>query len=802
MSGQQTGGAYDGYYAGGAGQAQGVAQDGGQWAQQGQAQYGTHSRALRATAPERAENDDSMLARAGAEAGYDASAGAGEYYDAGAAAAGGYGQGQAAEGQPAAYDPQYQNGVGAPTEATMAQQPGAAYTAQPGVSAPYGQQQPQAYGGYYDSEGKQQQQPPATAAAQPTAGGYAGGGVAPGSTGMAPAFTAPTSSGRMGGMQANNPPPADPTPEWVHPCDPRQMCLTTSILPNQRSTAQRSNVPLGVLLQPMAESAVQVPLVNYGAVGVVRCKFCRAYMNPYVKWTDGGANWICNLCDRRNETPSGYYSSVDTNGYRADLAKRPELLHCTCEVVATPHYMVRAPMPCCYVFVLDVSKWAVSSGMLTRACATIKASLDTLPGGARTLVGLLGYDSKVHYYSLDSKCPTPRVLVGSDLDDIFLPVPRGLLVNLKESRSQINTLLDTLPTMYAGSTDVECAVGPALLAAYQIMAQMGGKLTLMAAGLPSIGKGRLASRDNPQKLGKSDEHKQLMPQTKFYKDLAFKFSHEQISVDVFLFSVHYTDVATLNDLAKFTGGQTHRFGAYFDPRDGQAFASALSHALSREQGWESVVRVRVGSGYKVTDFYGNFRLRSTDLLTVPCIDSDKSFALKLDVADEKKPVGSATLSIQSALLYTTSSGERRIRVHTICVPVTSYTAHIYTAISAPAVTTMLTKTALARVGTAGFQKTREFVKNQITQLIRSYSYTSGGFGAQQQGLPANIAPLALQCLGILKHKAFRNRSVSSDERAAIHALLYSAGVNEIDLETRPRLIPIHNLTVRFSQPLF
>eukprot|EP00471_Norrisiella_sphaerica_P001122 CAMPEP_0184484744 /NCGR_PEP_ID=MMETSP0113_2-20130426/6423_1 /TAXON_ID=91329 /ORGANISM="Norrisiella sphaerica, Strain BC52" /LENGTH=907 /DNA_ID=CAMNT_0026865863 /DNA_START=116 /DNA_END=2839 /DNA_ORIENTATION=+ len=580
-------------------------------------------------------------------------------------------------------------------------------------------------------------------------------------------------------------------PDYVHTCDPKHLSLTAGVLPSQTSTAQRAHVPLGVVLQPLGDSEVECPLVNFGAVGVIRCKQCRAYMNPYAVWTDGGSHWRCNLCGLQNETPSGYYSPLDPQtGIRQDIMSRPELVHSSIEIVATPHYMIRAPMPCVYFFVMDVSKPAVTSGMLARTCLTIQNVLDQLPGGKRTMIGFISFDSKVHFYSLNGNGPRMQVL--PDLEDVFLPEPRGLLVNLAESRANVDALLQSLPSMHEKTEDVEAALGPALEAAYQVTKHLGGKLSVFSATLPSIGAGRLMNRDNPNKLGKPDEHKLLLAATEYYKEKAFQMSHVQLSVDLYLFSRHYTDVATLNDLAKYTGGHTNRFPAYYDPKDGEDYYRLLTHALTREQAWESVIRVRVGKGYKVTDFFGNFRLRSTDLLTVPCIDSDKTFALQLDVGE--KGVTTPSLTIQSALLYTTSYGERRIRVHTICAPVTSFTTHIYHSISSSALTLLLMKQAIALVTSSSFDKAREHIRQSVISLLRSYSYTANSYShSQTLELPENLSTLPLQCLGLLKHEAFRDRNVLSDQRATVHALMYPLGMAMAEVSVRPRLMPIHKL---------
>ena len=59
-------------------------------------------------------------------------------------------------------------------------------------------------------------------------------------------------------------------------------------------------------------------------------------------------------------------------------------------------------------------------------------------------MGFCTFNSSVHYYNLKSDLSQPQMLVVPDLADPFLPVPDDLLVNLSESRSIVDTLLDNL----------------------------------------------------------------------------------------------------------------------------------------------------------------------------------------------------------------------------------------------------------------------------------------------------------------------------------------------------------------------
>jgi Sec23/Sec24 trunk domain len=61
------------------------------------------------------------------------------------------------------------------------------------------------------------------------------------------------------------------------------------------------------------------------------------------------------------------------------------------------------------------------------------------------------------------------MMVVPDLDDVFLPLPDDLLVNLSDSRNVVDSFLDCLPTMFQENPNVESATGPALKAAYMVM---------------------------------------------------------------------------------------------------------------------------------------------------------------------------------------------------------------------------------------------------------------------------------------------------------------------------------------------
>ncbi len=63
----------------------------------------------------------------------------------------------------------------------------------------------------------------------------------------------------------------------------------------------------------------------------------------------------------------------------------------------------------------------------------------------------------------------PQVLVVSDLEEVFLPLPDDLLVSLTDSRALVESLLQKLPGMFRTTGNVKNALGKALHFAYKLL---------------------------------------------------------------------------------------------------------------------------------------------------------------------------------------------------------------------------------------------------------------------------------------------------------------------------------------------
>uniref|UniRef100_A0A2N9EJV9 Uncharacterized protein n=1 Tax=Fagus sylvatica TaxID=28930 RepID=A0A2N9EJV9_FAGSY len=461
--------------------------------------------------------------------------------------------------------------------------------------------------------------------------------------------------------------------------------LQPVVFRNSQSLASRWHLPLGAVVCPLAESpdGEEVPVVNFISTGIIRCRRCRTYVNPYVTFTDAGRKWRCNICALLNDVPGDYFANLDATGRRIDLDQRPELSKGSVEFVAPTEYMMRPPMPPVYFFLIDVSVSAVRSGMI------------------------------------ESSLTQPQMMVVSDLDDIFVPLPDDLLVNLSESRSVVETFLDSLPSMFQDNVNVESAFGPALKAAFMVMNQLGGKMLIFQNTLPSLGVGRLKLRgDDLRVYGTDKEHVLRIPEDQFYKQMAAELTKYQIAVNVYAFSDKYTDIASLGTLAKYTGGQVCYYPGFQSSIHGEKLRHELARDLTRETAWEAVMRIRCGKGVRFTSYHGNFMLRSTDLMALPAVDCDKAYAMQLTL--EETLLTTQTVFFQVALLYTASCGERRIRVHTAAAPVVSDLGEMYRQADGGAVVSLLSRLAIEKTLSHKLEDARNSVQLRIVKGLKEY----------------------------------------------------------------------------------
>ncbi|KAH8285511.1 hypothetical protein KR054_010168 [Drosophila jambulina] len=593
-------------------------------------------------------------------------------------------------------------------------------------------------------------------------------------------------------------------------CSPSIMRCTLTKIPESNSLLQKSRLPLGIVIHPFRD-VNSLPVIQ--CINIVRCRLCRTYINPFVYFVDSKM-WKCNLCYRVNErklldfdnlsqlmdnflalaVPDDFQFDPATKTY-GDVTRRPEVRSSTIEFIAPSEYMLRPPQPAMYLFLFDVSIIAQQSGYLEAACAVLNRHLDEMPGDARTQVGFICFDSFVHFYSMAEGLNQPHEMTLLDIEDPFLPRPDSLLVNLKECKELVRDLLKQLPKRFAHTHDPGSALGAALQVAFKLMQASGGRITVFQSCLPNKGPGALEPREDPNNRSAKDVA-HLNPATDFYKRFALECSGYQIACDLFLMNQQYSDMATISGISKHSGGCVHHFPLYqkTKPHMVDSFRTCFKRYLTRKIGFEAVMRIRCTRGLQVHTFHGNFFVRSTDLLSLPNVNPDAGYGMQISYDESLTDV--KTICFQAALLYTNSEGERRIRVHTVCLPVTASLPEVMHSADTEAIVGLLSKMAVDRSIASNLSDARDAFINATIDVFNAFKIAQNLPSGQSGQLiaPRSLALLPLYILGLLKHPAFRvGTSTRLDDRVFAMDCMKTLPLDQLMKYVYPELYKIDAL---------
>ena len=109
-----------------------------------------------------------------------------------------------------------------------------------------------------------------------------------------------------------------------------------------------------------------------------------------------------------------------------------------------------------------------------------------------------------------------------------------------------------------------------------------------------------------------------------------------------------------------TGGEMYFYPNYVYPRDNERLSQELKHTLTRDTGYQALMKVRCSNGLQVSSYHGNFLQHTFGAdLEFGVIDADKAMGVMFSY--DGKLDSKLDAHFQCALLYTTASGERRVR---------------------------------------------------------------------------------------------------------------------------------------------
>ncbi len=205
---------------------------------------------------------------------------------------------------------------------------------------------------------------------------------------------------------------------------------------------------------------------------------------------------------------------------------------------------------------------------------------------------------------------------------------------------------------------------------------LGGQISVFLSALPTLGPGKLTPRDDPTSYNTDKERTLFAPADPFWRVTAEEAVEWGVGVNVFLFPEQYTDVASVGMLSAITSGVVF-FHPKFQPvRDRDTLYDEIKRIVTRQTVYNATIRIRCSNGLRVSDHIGNYYQRSMTDLEFGTIDDSKTFAAVLkhegQRLDDRQPA-----FVQIAALYTSSSGERRVRCLNMSFTTTSLIGNVF-----------------------------------------------------------------------------------------------------------------------------
>jgi len=590
-------------------------------------------------------------------------------------------------------------------------------------------------------------------------------------------------------------------------CNPRFMRVNTTQVPAADTLLEQSHLPMALVVQPLAKlrpDEEAIPVIEMQKEGPVRCRRCKGYLNPWCVFTDGGRKFVCNLCGFDSDVPDEYFCNLDMSGRRTDYEYRPELRNGTVEYIVPEDYWAKKPQPIHYLFAVDVSLNAVQSGMLASFCQGLSSILygddaaNRLPEGAK--IGLVTFDRSMHFYNLKPTLEQAQLMVVSDVHDVFVPLHEGLFVDPEESRAVISDLLSNLPNFYAENRAVEAVLGTVVSGALSAMKDCGGKLVVFQSVLPTKGPGSLRVREHGKRTAE-EEKTLLTAQNDSYHKWATDLVNAGICADLWLFPLRaHVDVTTIGQLSSITGGDTHYMPNFTYTRDSAKLAFDLRHSLTRQTGYNGVLRVRCSNGLTIHEQFGNFHMKNNTDIELAGIDEDKAISFMVKHDDKLDPKMDA--SFQCAMLYTTATGERRVRVINLSLPVTDNIGSLFRNSQMDVTINVLMKQAITLAGSKSTQQLRDELTDKCVKILTAYrKHCAYSSSPGQLILPDSFKLFPLYTLGMLKSTALKScANLDIDTRVHHMRRIKSLGILELMVLLYPRLIPIGHLHEYIGQP--
>eukprot|EP01022_Parablepharisma_sp_SALTPOND_P004354 TRINITY_DN120146_c2_g1_i1.p1 TRINITY_DN120146_c2_g1~~TRINITY_DN120146_c2_g1_i1.p1 ORF type:complete len:682 (+),score=52.03 TRINITY_DN120146_c2_g1_i1:794-2839(+) len=505
--------------------------------------------------------------------------------------------------------------------------------------------------------------------------------------------------------------------------------------------------------------------------------------------------------------------------------EKPELKMGTYEFIASPGLAGKPITEHNIVLVIECTANSINNGIASfqyfflglaqQVAASIKTVLDYIPYPDKTNIGIITYGNTVQFYTIGSE---PSVVIMGDIMAPFCPIHKSrLLFNVATEKAKIEAIIEKALLLHDSSVKAKAifgssgsSAGPAIKAAVDAIKASSGKIMWFCMDMPSLGYGGLTSRNNSN-LYNTEKEKSIYTPTEKYTEIAGICAKEKVCIDIFACGHGEMDLASVVPLANWTGGEICYYPAFSSPKYqmlsysqtnslGEKLHFDVFRNLTRYTVYDVAMRARCSLGLRVTKYLGAFGETTNPTVFLPSMNSDQTVGFLLEQESKLK----APAYIQFALLFTTSTGERKIRVFNYTFSVTDQLStfikftlidHAFLSVDMDALISLETKKGINEIMKNGNRSAREqLCQTAINTLAYYRKKVSSSSGSSQFILPETMKIYPLLVLGLMKTSAFRYLDeVKVDAKVASMSILASCSFTHLLMNIYPKVYSVSQI---------
>ena len=564
-------------------------------------------------------------------------------------------------------------------------------------------------------------------------------------------------------------------------CSKEYLRSTINIFPKYESQLNQLKIPIGVIISPSSiyTKKGEFPLISYGEDNEVpRCKNenCKAFVNPFIKIIDND-KWQCNICKAVNKMEDYFYKNDE------EKEAKIELNNGSYEFLLNKSYWKnnRPPNKLNYYFVIDISHKSIESGFAQCSLEIIKDCVinnyfynyDSFP----IKICLITYDASVHFYSINEKSNQFTMYCTNENNekDLFVPTFRdNLLVSLKENKNKFVQIIESIQNnIYNQSTQKEkkeknaTKIYEAIKCVNLLGNTLGGKILVFSGSdlkNLEIMNDKKDENDNEYEKEKGYD-KNLERGGKKLGQLGIDVTYNSFSINVFQASDEFCKILTINQMCDNSNGNLYFYKNFNSELHYKNLYNQIKRILTNETQLEGTLKLRISNGYYINEYITSVLLYNRRLFVFPTHDSDEKYIVQLSILtqeelDERKIINYIDdyIYMQSCLLYSHGDGTRRMRVHNLCLPISTNNKDIFDSIDPEFLACFLAQKSTHLIFKyKNIEKSMNKIENQFVNMMKEY------FNAQEynsKNLNEDMCKLILLFLGVMKLCIFNPKKIS------------------------------------------